>query len=182
MYERTSIYAGLNNIVNKTGGRTITIVGSDDIDNKISSFISSIVKEDTKFSKNNCNLNEEWTDRLIARIKPHKIHICEVDTNAVITYSGIKYHGLADIINAEKLDPSIVIDHDVDRNSGACNIVFVQDPPERDRKQSVLQKINATNTYCKLNQNTPLDVLPMIYYNGMGNKMMLCGLEYEEME
>lgn len=181
-YERTSIYPGLNNIVNRTEGKVITIKGTDDIDNTINVFLSSLAKKSTKFSGKKCNLNAELSDRLIARIRPQKVYLCEVDTSVSITYNGIKFHGLADILNVENMNTSILIDHDVNRNSRACNIVFFSEPTERDKKHSILQQISPSNSYCKLDQTTPIDILPMIYYNGIGNKMKICGLEYEEVE
>lgn len=180
-YERTSIYPGLNNIVNRTEGKVITIKGTDDIDDTITGFLSSLTKKSTKFSGKKCNLNAELSDKIIARIRPNKVYICEVDTNVSITYNGIKFNGLADILNVENMNTSILIDHDV-RNSRACNIVFFSEPTERDKKRSILRQISPSNSYCKLDQTTPIDILPMIYYDGIGNKMKICGLEYEEVE
>lgn len=181
-YERPNIYPGLKNIVNRTEGKVITVKGTDDIDNTINDFISSLPNKNTVFSKNRYNLNAELTDKLIMRLKPQKVYICEVDTNVSITYKGIKFCGLADILNVDNINPSVLIDHDVNRNSGACNIVFVSEPTERDRKQSILHQVKPSSSYCKLNQCTPIDILPMIYYNGKGSRMMICGLEYEENE
>jgi len=182
-YKRTGIYSGLKNIVNRTGGKIVTIEREGDIDNTIIEFLSAVTNENTSLSKDGCNLNAELTNRLLARIKPQEIQICEVDTNVVITYRGIKHHGLSDILNVAKLNPYILVNQDVNRDCGDAkplNIVFISDPSARNRKQLTFNQFKLGDSYCKLRQDTPIDILPMIYYSGTGNKMLLCGLEYEE--
>lgn len=128
------------------------------------------------------NLNEDLTEKVLARIKPQKLYICEVDTNCVIKYCGIKYHGINDILNAAISDSYILIDQDVNHNhedTHPINIIFVSNPNNQHEKRFLLNQVKSDSYYCKLNQNTPIDILPMIHYSGFGDKMQLCGLEFE---
>lgn len=189
LYERNHVNSGLMHIVDRTGGKIITIEGNSDISEKINGLCSVIVKENpnsSKISNNlNDNLNENLTKKVLARIKPQKLYICEVDTNYVIKYCGIKYHGINDILNATISDSYILIDQDVNRNqedSQPINIIFVSNPNNQDKRRLLLNQVKSDSYYCKLYQNTPIDILPMIYYSGIGDKMQLCGLEFESTE
>lgn len=183
LYERHHVNSGLKHIVNRTGGKTITIEGNSDISEKIDGLRSVVTKGNPNHSKMGYNLNVDLTKKVLARIKPQKLYICEVDTNVVITYHGIKYHGLNNILNLANSDPSILINQDLTSNSGAnhpFNVVFVSNQDELDRKRLILNQMSSGYFDCKLSQGTPIDALPMIYYSGTGGKMLLCGLDFEE--
>ncbi len=182
LYDRTHISSGLKNIVDNSGGRIVTVDGESDIKTKIKELVSLIAKKNNQPSKVNSNLNSVLTNGMLGRIKTQKINICEVDTNSVIRYNGKVYHGLNDILKLSESDLSILPDYEADmRHEGnkALNLVFVTEQHEYERKKSILNQIKTGNTYCKLRQDTPLDILPMIYYSGIGDKMLVCGLEYE---
>ncbi|MDE5849212.1 MAG: VWA domain-containing protein [Muribaculaceae bacterium] len=182
LYERTFISSGLKKIVERTGGKMASIDGESDIKHKIKEFESLVTEKNTRPSKVGCNLNPELTYRMLGRIKPQKIDICEVDTNAVIKYGGCEYHGLSDVLKVSDSTIDVLTDYEsnhADSSGNALNIVFLAKPEERNRTQSILRNIKAGESYCKLRQNTPFEILPMIYYSGSGDKMLLCGLEYE---
>lgn len=182
LYERTFIYSGLKRIVERTGGKIASIDGESDIRHEIKEFESLVAKKNTGNSKVGCKLNPELTERMLGRIKPQKLYICEVDTNTVIKYGGTEYKGLNAILQVSESTPNILTDYEANQAVSigkALNIVFVADPNDRESKLSILHQIKADDSFCKLRQDTPIDVLPMIYYSGTGDKMLLCGLEYE---
>lgn len=179
LYERNPVHSGLKNIVHITGGKIITVGSEFEIDDKINELLRRAVKEKTKSSMVRSNLNPDLSKKMLARVKPQKLYICEVDTNIIIKYHGIKYHGLSDILNGANSDTSIMIDQDNNSNDDEAyplNVVFVS---SSDRARLILNRIKTDPSYCKLSQETPIDALPMIYYSGCGGKMRLCGLEYE---
>lgn len=185
LYERNHVNSGLKHIVDRTRGKIITIEGKSDISEKINGLCSAIVKENPNSSKMSNNLNDDLTEKVLARIKPQKLYICEVDTNVVITHNGNKYHGLHDILNVANSDQSILINQNQTSNSDInhpFNVVFVPNQNELERKRLILNDIGSEYFDSKLNQNTPIDALPMIYYGGSGNKMILCGLEFKYAE
>jgi hypothetical protein len=183
LYERNRVNSGLKHIVNRTGGEIITIEGISNIREKIDGLSSVVAKGKPNHSKKSCNLNVDLTKKVLDRIKPQKLYICEVDTNVVITHHGIKYHGLNNILNLANSDPFILINQDLTSNSGAShpfNVIFVSNQNELDRKRSILNQMSSGYFDSKLSQDTPIDALPMLYYNGAGGKMLLCGLDFEE--
>lgn len=181
LYERTHVHSGLKCVVDQTGGKFTTVGRESDIDDKIDELLCVVTKQKTVPSKVGCNLNPDLTKKMVARIKPQKLYICEVDTNVIIKYRGIKYHGLNDILNNTDPCSSILIDRDNINLEDFCplNIVFASNPNEKDRKRLILNQVMSDSSYCKLSQVMPIDILPMIYYSGNGSKMQLCGLEFE---
>lgn len=182
LYERTPKHFGLKNIVKITGGKIITLTDKHDLESKIDELSCVVAKEKIRSTKFGCNLNPALTEKVLARLKPQKLYICEVDTNVVIKYSGITYHGLNEILNVANFDSPILIDRDNKRKlegDSPINVVFVSKPDEQDKKRLILSQVKTDSSYCKLSQDTPIDVLPMIYYSGRGSKMQLCGLEFE---
>lgn len=182
LYERNPTHYGLKNIVHITGGKIITVGSESEVDDKIKELLHRVAKEKTKLSMAGSNLNPDLTKKMLARIKPQKLYICEVDTTIVIKYREVKYHGLSDIVNSADSDSSILINQDINNShQDFCpiNIVFASNPNDKDRKRLILNQVMSDSSYCKLSQDTPIDILPMIYYSGAGIKMQLCGLEFE---
>lgn len=179
--ERNHINPGLKNIVNRTGGKIITIEGNNDISKAINELGAAIANKKNNPSKMDCDLNKDLTEKVLARLTPQKLYICEADTTAVITFNGNKYHGLHDIINTANSNPYILINRTLTSDSDVnqpLNIVFVSNQDELERKQSIINKIVSGDFDSRLSQATPIDALPMIYYSGAGGKMLLCGLEF----
>lgn len=177
---RNYVCPGLSHVVSQTKGEIITFEGEIDV-NEIDRLCSAVAQRGVGPSNVDFDLDTDLTRKVLARIKPHKINICEVDTNAIITFNGIRYHGLNDILSLAGSEPSILIVPELINGEKRypLSIVFILDAGEQERKRSKLIEINSDRSGFKLSQDTPIELLPMIYYDGVEEKMLLCGLEFE---
>lgn len=117
--------------------------------------------------------------------------VSEVYTDAKIKYNGHVYSGLADIIAAIKdtTGKKGWVARDAKKYKSPTpgvfetrsyqNYYFGTSKEELARKKAALSMIDGGDTYVKLTDDTAEDLLPMIYYKGEGNRMLVRGLEVE---
>jgi len=172
-------------IIRNTGGCLKVLTESGISGKQLTHFINACASAGIPSPKSS-NLDKELTDKVISRLKPYSVYYQQVDTATCIRYNDVVYHGLKEVIAAAK-DRKIGLDemkypcfdsYDYDNeNRYYQNYYFGRNIDELDRKRDELKSVKPATNYCKLTHDTPLSLLPVLYYCGDGDKMLICGLD-----
>lgn len=184
-------------MVKKSGGQFISLTESDNVAPELALLVKKSGKA-KPVKKQNHGYDKQLLNKFLTGLSTNKIDILEVDTTATFTYNNIEFHGLNDIINHINGTNNIYIGSDTQRypcfdsydalheNRKYQNYYFADSLQQLDDRKALMTNVDPQSNYCKLHQNTPIDVLPMIYYRGEGDKMTICGLpviiKYDEVE
>lgn len=197
MHPQDSIYRlkpsyndGFMQMVKNNGGCILMVdEKSNDVSLRLNQFIKEVDRRAAKHSNTKkVDLDMIVTDRIIGdRLRHYKIDIVEVDTCSILKYNDKVFHGLNEIRELAKHDPTIRVDKKpylkFDSSDEAyddrCfeNYIFGNSLSDVDNKMILLRKPVANNDFCKLSDNIDISLLPMIYYKGEGDEMLICGFE-----
>lgn len=184
-------------MVKKSGGQFVSLTESDNVAPELALLVKKSGKA-KPVKKQNHGYDKQLLNKFLTGLSTHKIEIREVDTTATFIYNNIEFHGLNDIINHINGTNNIYIGSDTQRypcfdsydalyeDRKYQNYYFADSQQQLDDRKALMTDVDPQSNYCKLHQNTPIDVLPMIYYRGEGDKMTICGLpviiKYDEVE
>ncbi len=178
--------------IESTGGRFVSVIDRSNLHSAFKSLL--ITAGSTKPQKRGAKLEYDnvLLSKTLNRITTNQLHLVEVDTCTCIKYNGVVFKGLNDIykhVNDTHSGVYIGIDKskypcfdEFDRqNENRCfqNIYFADSPQKIAMSKQIIEQTRPILNYCKLYNGTPFDVLPLIYYSGEGEKMLICGLEIE---
>lgn len=129
-------------------------------------------------------------EEALMKIAPEKRNVIETDTASVLRYNGVTFRGLNDVMSqAKSADRGVYVGIDalgyptfdeydsLYETRRYTNICFADSPEELQAKKQLMKSLKPGINYCKANADTPFDVLPLIYYVGEGDRMLVIGLE-----
>lgn len=174
-----------------TGGKSAALHPGDNTSNSISNLIKIIRSGKRTKTLQETPYDNKVLEKVLSGLKPECIKVSKVDTATVVMYNGYIYHGLNEINRAqrdgsgksgfvgkiEERYPVFDSEDYANENRYFSNYIFATSADELRAKTDAVKRLNGDMNFCKLTEDTPLHLLPMIYYKGEGDSMSICGLE-----
>lgn len=176
--------------IKSTGGSFVHIKDESQIPVAISKLLKGANPPKGLEPRAAAEYDEAILNATLNRITSRALLIQEVDTSACLKYNGTVFYGLNDIYRHHSSpQPGVYVGIDSSRypcfddsdwlyeNRYYQNIYFGDSTDRINACKSNIESVKPSANYCKLHNATPVDILPMIYYRGEGDKMLICGLE-----
>lgn len=181
----------ITELVKLTDGKLSEIPLGNNVEKSMNRLMAKVTANNKPKARKAMDYYGAVVEKCLAQLKPESVGPTVVDTSTVVMFNGHIYHGLNELRQAvrdnsghrgyvgEISERYPVFDSydETDDDRYFSNFVFAETANELKDKSDAVKQLKGSSNFCKLTADTPLRLLPMVYYRGEGEDMTICGLE-----
>lgn len=181
----------ITELVKLTGGKLSEIPLGNNVEKSMNRLIAKVAGKNKPKAAKAMDYDSSAVEKCLAQLKLESVEPTAVDTSTVVMFNGHIYHGLNELRRAARDNsgrcgyvgeiseryPVFDSYDEADEDRYFSNFVFAKSANELKEKSDAAKQLKGSSNFCKLTADTPLRLLPMVYYRGEGEEMIICGLE-----